>query len=566
MARAIVDFEPADGVKFELNANGWIDRSETQAPVFYGYNIQSPPQFADPYVTPANFTPENPRSADWTPGFTSANNKFGQISLRGDIDLGDFATLTSITSYSYYRQRQSNDMDGLPIVLLDLNHDDGSIKNFSQELRLSNGSRGRFRWVAGGNFERSKVNEFVNQSFPNASSHYFFGSIGYPIEVANFYTNQNMKNFAFFANGEFDVTSTITVKGGARYTKTMRDSINCTEESSGRTDQLGSLIYDVILGGAFGRYTPGACYSINNLTDSQGRPTTWNGVPFGAPGLYKGNLNQDNVSWRVGVDWKPTSDILVYANVSRGYKAGSFPATAATAFVQYQPVSQESVLAYEAGFKTKLIDRTLQFNGAGFYYDYSDKQLRAKFVDPVFSILDNIQNIPKSSIKGFELELTATPTRGLVVNTALTYLDATIDKFTGINAAGVNASFNGTRMPYTPKWQVGTNADYSFPVGGLVGALGFSIAMRSDTPSVVGGDFNPPAAVGNRPELYVMPGYATLDLRASITRDGAPWRVSIWGKNVTNTFYYTNEVANFDSIVGYAGRPATYGVTLSYKM
>src|SRR3546814_10275623 len=82
------------------------------------------------------------------------------------------------------------------------------------------------------------------------------------------------------------------------------------------------------------------------------------------------------------------SDILLYANVAKGYKAGSAPHLSGAIFDAYAPVKQESLLDYEVGFKAQLMDRRLSINGAAFYYDYKNKQTRAKFVDPIFGALD----------------------------------------------------------------------------------------------------------------------------------------------------------------------------------
>src|SRR3546814_8266118 len=69
----------------------------------------------------------------------------------------------------------------------------------------------------------------------------------------------------------------------------------------------------------------------------------------------------------LGVDFQVTPTTLVYANVSRGYKAGSFPAINVIASAQLAGVTQESVLVYEAGFKAGLFDRRVQLNAAAFY-------------------------------------------------------------------------------------------------------------------------------------------------------------------------------------------------------
>jgi outer membrane receptor protein involved in Fe transport len=60
--------------------------------------------------------------------------------------------------------------------------------------------------------------------------------------------------------------------------------------------------------------------------------------------IVTGQLNQDNVSWRGSLNWKPTTETLLYANITKGYKAGSFPTLPAASERQFTPVPQESVL------------------------------------------------------------------------------------------------------------------------------------------------------------------------------------------------------------------------------
>ena len=43
------------------------------------------------------------------------------------------------------------------------------------------------------------------------------------------------------------------------------------------------------------------------------------------------------------------------------------------------------------------------------------------------------------------------------------------------------------------------------------------------------------------------------------------YRVMAWGKNVFNEFYITNRNYSFDGVAQYAGKPATYGITVSAK-
>lgn len=562
MGRLQIAFEPSDSARFLLNINGWKDKSQTAAAQYIGLTPQNP--ILDPAVAAATFSPLKARAADWTPGVPFADNRMWQSSLRADVDLSDGITLTSLTAYADYKQRQGADGDGLPARDVDLVRDSGTIRTVSQELRLSNGSGHGLRWVIGGNYEHSKIDQIVDLDISATSSNATLGAVlGYPIRNATYSALQRMTNYAFFGNAEYDLAETLTLKGGIRYTNAKTEVDSCNRDMSGDPKGTGPFFYDILLGRVFGAYQTGNCFAINLLPQAVGS------TAVGAPGNYVDTLHEHNVSWRVGLDWKPKPGMLLYANIAKGYKAGSFPTVSAFEFTQYLPVKQESVLAYEAGFKASLLDRALQFNGAAFYYDYRDKQLRSKEDAGPFGILDVLQNIPKSTVKGFELEFVARPIPSLTVSSTFTYLDARIDRFSGINAGGVPADFAGVAVPYTPKYQVGTNVDYQFPLGeNLNGFLGASLTYRSSTVSVIGGDLNPPtlaaSAVGGKP-LFRIDDYALVDLRAGIEAPGGRWRFSVWGKNVLNKYYWNNVVADFDTVVRYANKPATYGVSIAFK-
>jgi iron complex outermembrane recepter protein len=133
--------------------------------------------------------------------------------------------------------------------------------------------------------------------------------------------------------------------------------------------------------------------------------------------------------------------------------------------VAYAPVTQESVLAYQAGFKLTALDRKLSLTGAAYYYDYKNKQLRTKIIDPIFNLIEALANIPRSDIRGGELEAALRPVTGLSIRLAGTFTDAKIKQYTGINAGGTLANFAGTEMPLTPKWQGVASADYEWDMG-----------------------------------------------------------------------------------------------------
>jgi outer membrane receptor protein involved in Fe transport len=332
------------------------------------------------------------------------------------------------------------------------------------------------------------------------------------------------------------LTSTLTANASARYTRTKIGFAGCTGDAGDGELANG---WSAVFGTAV---KPGGCVTL--------------GPTFQA-GLATSTLDQHNVSWRTGLNYKPDENVLIYANVSRGYKAGSYPILSASSASQLTPVTQESVTAYEAGFKTTLADRTLQLSGAAFYYDYSDKQVRGRVIVPVFGPLEALVNVPKSRVIGAEFQALWKPVRGLTINLSGTYADSKIlDGFTNYNAYGMVQNFSGEAFPLTSKFQGDVDAAYEFPLRvGVDGFVGANVNEQSKTNG----------ALGELP-LLAIDSYVLLDLRAGIKSNDGTWRFSVWGHNVTNKYYWTIADHIADTTVRYAGRPATFGATLSLRL
>lgn len=533
--RLLVDWTPTDSLRFELNLNAWQDKSEPQAPQF----VQSIPQFApgNPLIANYPIAPRDNRAADWSPDSPPrSNNRFKQASLRADLDISDSLTLTSLTSWIDYKHFMVVEGDGTQYRGIDLDPIRGKIRSFSQELRIVNDPSAALRWVVGANYSSDKVSEAASNIFGDSSA-----ALTLAIESLTFRSNQRMKNYAGFANVEYDIAPTVTLKAGARYTQADRSGDFCSNDTiTGTTNVFFTNLSRLVTGTDVPEIAPSECYAL---------------LPSGLPSRtpYEAELNEDNISWRGGVDWKVTPDTLLYANISKGYKAGSFPTLSASSVVQYAPVTQESVLAYEVGFKSRPMGRLLTLNGAVFYYDYADKQLKSRLIDPIFGALDVLQNIPKSSVRGGELELTISPVRGLTIGDTLVYTDAKVDRFIGVNGAGATADFSGAAVPFSPKWRNDVSLEYTTAISDTLDLFaGGNYSYQSKSVSVIGGT-----------GVYKIDGYGLLNLHAGIESESGGWKAFAWGKNVTDKFYTTNVFAGNDEILQFTGRPATYGVTFS---
>ncbi len=551
--RLTTAWEASSSVRFLLSLNGWKDTSEPTAPQYIGVRPQQPAN-VQAVVLNYPFAPDDVRAADWTPGALSprSDRRLLQASLRTDIDLSDAITLTSLTSYNDFKQDLYTDKDGMAPQVANLGPSDGKITSFNQELRLASAGKTDFRWVFGANYEDSRTFENQTLNFGNGSSSnpgtLFINTTGSEV-------SQKIRNYAVFGNAEYDLGSRLTVKLGGRYTNSrIRADLCGTANGDGNVADLFN-----ILGGLLGSvpFTPigtGDCYVLNNQ---------------GVPGdRFLSTLAEDNFSWRAGLDYRASDDLLLYANVSRGYKTGSYPTLSASTFAQYQPVSQESVTSYEAGLKATL--GALQFNGAAFYYNYKDKQIRGKIVDPVFDVLDILINVPKSRVWGAEADVTVRPLQGLSLQGTVTYLNSRVTDYIGPTVYGNTANFAGDPLPFTPEWSYGINMDYRGEMTStLTLVAGASVRGQSRTVSTLNGeDIAFPAGASNRikPGIdrpFVLPAYATVDARLGI--ESGRWRATLWGKNIFNKYFFTNSNQFLDVTTRYTGLPASYGVTIGVK-
>ena len=595
--RILLDWKPAPGAKFELSVNGYHDTSQPQAQQLILLNPQSqasPALIARELASP--FAPNNARAANWvdqeqdpanggTTDFRPFSDRtFWQTALRGDIDITPDITLTSLTSYDHFNQRQRTSNDGSDVVTFDLQRSDGTLRTFNQELRLANSGHSALKWIVGGNFEKSVTDEnqllrIIDNTADNANNLFINASA-----VDN---HQSITNWALFGNAEYKVVDRVALIGGIRYTSSHNTARICGSTIPGGNDDTLFNFLGGLSGQPFTPITPSGCYTLNAITvpipNGVSVQSPYGPGPLGVPGEpFDAKLNEHNVSWKAGVNFQITPRALVYALVSKGYKSGSFPSLAAATFTPLLPVTQESVLAYEAGAKVQSDDHRLSLNTAAFYYDYRNKQVRGKLADPIFGDLEAEVNVPKSRIWGFEADATVHEIPEVTLTGGVTYLNSKVLNYTGIDSIGTpNQDFSGAPLPFTPKWSGTIDASWKHELGGGSGLFaGATLTARTKTDAVfnaqdlttsrieasnplfLAGKGYAAAAPGvNQP--FEINGYATVDARAGYD-SGKGWRVMVWAKNLFNKYYWTNVISSTDSAARIAGMPSTYGVTFAF--
>ena len=262
----------------------------------------------------------------------------------------------------------------------------------------------------------------------------------------------------------------------------------------------------------------------------------------------------ENFSPKIGVNWDVTDNILAYASWSRGFRSGGYNTRTNRADESPGPYDEETVEAFEIGFKSDLFDRTARLNVAVFHNEYEDLQ-RAVF-DPV-TVSNAVLNAASATVEGVEIEANWYPVKGLTLTGSVGYVDATYDSFDLLDVDADGAPdpdlARGLQLTRAPEWTYSLVASYAKDLAEL-GWWNARLAYNytDETPL---SDAN----------SYFLDSYGLLDASLSWTSLDDHYRVAVWGKNLTDELYATTgATSNFFTTI-YQSLPRTYGVELEYR-
>ncbi|MCW1401704.1 TonB-dependent receptor [Novosphingobium sp. MW5] len=267
-------------------------------------------------------------------------------------------------------------------------------------------------------------------------------------------------------------------------------------------------------------------------------------------------------TWLLGVDFKPTDDILVYAKWSRGYRQGTVNFTNPG----IETAGPEKVDTYEVGGKFTFGGAVPgYFNVAAYYNNFRDQQIFGALIAKPNSGLSGgaaIINAGRSSIKGIEVDAGANLGRILKVSIGYSYLDTEIKELiTPVLAA--NSPFQqiiprgtvGGDLSYSPHHRLTASADLTIPTPEELGKITLGAIFTHTSSQLVDGN--------NR-----IPKTNLLNLNATWANIGGTG-VDVIGfaSNVTNQLYKTSSGGGFESSgIGdfMYGPPRMYGVRLRF--
>ncbi len=460
-----------------------------------------------------------------------------------DLDLGP-ATITSVTGWRKLNFDPETDADviGLDVFLR------AGVKEtqeqFSQELRIaSNGTR-TVDYVAGLYYFWQQIDDSFFTIYGPDAALWVLGpapgstgpSIGGQAALNGLFADgtavTSTKSYAAFGEATWHIGPAVDLTGGLRYTKEKKDG------SFGQVQRGPALTATEVLFGA---------QAIRNAF---------------APNIptFSASTDENNLTGRGTIAVRPAEDILAYATYSRGFKSGGLNLNATNA---PRVIDPEKVEAYEVGLKTQFFDRMLTLNLAAFTQDV--KNYQSQQIDTAVAQTAYIANVGTVRSRGFELDASLRPTRGLNLFVAGAYTDATYRSFENapcpVEFLGLQTicDLSGRRLPGVSKYSLSVGGEYAVEVANSRELyVNADHAYRSDFFTT----YN--LAADSR-----APGYHLTNARIGIRADDGGWDISLFARNLFDSEYISiiNPSAfNTGQSTAILGDPRTYGITLKTSL
>jgi len=532
--RVAVEWEPSEDFSFRV-AGDWADDNSNPR---QGHRLLDTPGFPvldNVFDTRAGLnTPEQSVVARG-------------LSATAEWRATDNITFKNIVGYRYDRSESPIDFDSLPLVDLDVPviYENEQFSEEFQVLYESNRLNGLvgFYYLQANAFNEFDV--FLDELvFPGFNS-YTFGDV-------------DTDTWSIFGNFTYDLTNTIAVEVGGRYTSDERSAVVWRQTRIGASPAFGGMSPPIVIGGA----TP---------------------VPF------TGTEEFTEFDPRASISWTPTDQATMYFSYAEGFKGGSFDPRGSTLaapdlngdgvgfstngvrdpddefnFLLFEP---EEIATYEVGLKTSLYGGRWVNNLAAFYSDYENVQVPGSVGvdndnDGVADDFAGITtNAAAATLFGVEIDGVATLAEDMfhngdsvTYNYTLGYINAEFDEFIGATGADIS---DQAVFQNTPSITAFSMLTYAKPMG-LLGHQGeasifSSFSYRSETHQ-----FNFESPIDQ-------PGFVLFNAGLNWIADDGRLRLSVHGTNLLDKEYI---VAGYDFVTSqpaFANNPlGTTGVLTGF--
>jgi len=512
-------------------------------------------------------------------------------------------TLNTVTGVSNYEYEDGIDADFLPVEFIGRS-DDSEFDQFFQEVRLSSDGEGAFNWILGANYIESEQEidrlVVVDGTLGNpgimraitcppaaaaATGNPFCGTptfLAYsPAQLLGIATGlagpavapilvapggplapgvegvtmfsqvgrlsrwvQDTESFAVFFQGTLDLTETLSVTAGVRYTEETKDvtaQTDITQAATGivnPTDPAAQPLLHGLMGASFDSYAH----------------------------AFVEERDTDQLMPSISINWTPADNHLLYASYSEGFKSGGFNSVDDQnpvflpdgTILRDQPgvgfeYDDETAWSFEIGGKHTLLDGAMRLNWNYFTSEYDDQQV-STFVGLGFVVA----NAASTEISGFEVDAAWQVSDQFRLNLSLGYLDGEYGSFPGagctalqqdaLRGLGITDSsapvtsvevggrvceqlFLGNGLPSgqsqdlsgvalgAPELSGSFGAEFVQPIGSMMWFTQLDVNFVDDY--FMTGDLDP---------VDIQKGFEKVNLRTGLRTDS--WMIMLYGRNI----------------------------------
>lgn len=446
------------------------------------------------------------------------------------IDMGP-VTLTSITAYETTSGYSRGDTDGgaaanYPVagVPNGFGQSQGQVRDLdqlSQEVRLASNGNDAFKWQVGGMlFDSRDTTDFYQRA-------YFLTT---PARNPNNWVRLRNKNesWALFGQASYELVPGLTITAGGRYTKDTKETrlVRATANVAGVSSYTGRRFV---------------------------------------------KLTGKEPSWDVSALYEVSPEVSLYARVARGFRGPTIQGRSAVFNSDFTTADSETIMSYEGGIKTNLLNNRLRFNLTGFAWKVKDIQLNGNDVNGNGVLF----NAKAAKAYGLEADLEARPVENFTLSAGVSLLHSEIDdnnvyaQVCALNGVvvctvqdptitvpgrGVFAQIDGNPLPNAPKYTANIAARYDIP-------LGNGGKLFASTDWNIQGYTN---FVLYRTKEFYSKGDFEGGLKVGYTAPDGRYEIAAFARNITNEKNLKGVIENYMAAV--FNEPRIIGVSLSGKI
>lgn len=469
----------------------------------------------------------------------------GGASLLADWQLGAYK-LSSITAYRTWAFYPQNDADFSSVYAVD-NGENVDAKQFSQELRLASPSDRSVNYVAGlYYFFQNQTDDGIVNYGPQADA---FILLKPPVDPAH----------ALLNNAHVDVNATPTTDSLSGYAQ-------ASWKFAPRWELTGGL-----------RETFEDKSSRVTMPTITGNPNTAVLQPAFDSGPQR--IDDWNLSALLSLDYKATSNLMLYATGARGSKSGGIngnlppyiittPGPIPIGYYDTSSllVSAEHAYDGELGFKSTGWNRRVMLNMDVYWTLAKDYQASLLEQTQPGRYSATLKNVGPVRAQGVEGQLEVLPVSGLKFNLTASYNDTLYRDYQDAPCPAAAVPPPGTPQPScsltssqvngAPRWNVNPELSYHHALADRF--RGYVVTNYSWRSSFFG--------TADDSNLARVPAYGIANLRIGVSRPfgGSDWDLSGFATNLFDKHYVVGSIspAQFGAYFEYPGAPRIVGVSL----